>query len=126
MNDKFQLQAYPFVVTDPVDLDELGMHGLDLMEFADKEPRADGKILTIKSNQLTDMNKVKESASTYVLDQFDSMYGDRDKGLFVCFQVVIEGTAKQHDIRQNRTRATKTAREKAFAARHRIGNDNSK
>jgi hypothetical protein len=76
LNDKFQLQAYPFVVTDPIDLDELGMHGLDLMEFADKEPRMDGKILTIKSNELKDMNKVKESPSMYVLDQFDSMYGD--------------------------------------------------
>jgi len=46
------------------------------------------------SNLLTDMKKVKKSASTYCLDQFDSMYGDRDKGLFVCFQVAIDSTVK--------------------------------
>ena len=46
------------------------------------------------SNLLTDMKKVKKSALTYCLDQFDSMYGDRDKGLFVCFQVAIDSTVK--------------------------------
>ena len=78
------------------------------------------------SNLLTDMKKVKKSASTYRLDQFNSMYSDRDKGLFLCFQVAIDSTVKQHDIRPNRKWVTKTAREKAFATSHRIGNDKSK
>ena len=126
LNDKCQLQAYPFVVTDPIDLEVLSYHGMDLVEFVDQEPRDDRKILTIKANLLTDMKQVKKSASTYCLDQFDSMYCDRDKGLFVCFQVAIDGTAKQHDIHPNRKWATKSAREKAFATRRRIGNDKSK
>jgi hypothetical protein len=46
------------------------------------------------------------------------MYGDRDKSLFVCFQVAIDGTAKQHDIHSNGKRAIKSAREKAFAKMH--------
>jgi hypothetical protein len=29
------------------------------------------------------------------------MYGDRDKGLFIAFQVAIEGTGQQQDIRPN-------------------------
>lgn len=45
--------------------------------------------------------KVKKSASTYCLDQFDSMYSDRDKGVFICFQVAINSTAKQYDICPN-------------------------
>ena len=53
------------------------------------------------------------------------MYGDRDKGLFVCFQVAIDGTAKQHDIRPNGKRVIKSAREKAFAKMHSTGKSKS-
>jgi hypothetical protein len=63
--------------------------------------------------------------STYCLGQIDSMYGDRDKGLFVCFQVAIGGTAKQHDIHPNGKRAIKSAREKAFAKMHSINKSKS-
>ena len=87
------------------------MYGLSLMEFAEKKVE-DGKFLIIKANGMTDMKKVKKSPSTYCLGQIDSMYGDRDKGLFVCFQVAIAGTAKQHDIHPNGKRAIKSAREK--------------
>ena len=38
--------------------------------------------------------------------------------MFVCFQVAIDGTAKQHDIRPNGKRAIKSARENAFAKMH--------
>ncbi len=40
------------------------------------------------------------------------MYGDRDKGLFVAFQVAIKGTGQQHDICPNGTAAKKSARER--------------
>ena len=117
LNDKCQLQAYPLVIANPIDADEFSMYGLSLMEFAEKKVE-DGKFLIIKANGMTDMKKVKKSPSTYCLGQIVSMYGDRDKGLFVCFQVAIDGTAKQHDIHSNGKRAIKSAREKAFAKMH--------
>ncbi len=108
----------------PIDADEFSMYWLSLMEFAEKKVE-DGKFLIIKANGLMAMKKVKKSPSTYCLGQIDSMYGDQDKGLFVCFQVAIDGTAKQRDIHPNGKRAIKSAREKAFAKMHSINKTKS-
>ncbi len=91
-NDSCQLQAYGVVVTDPVDLDEVGLNGMEFEEFA--EGIVDEKFLTIKANVLRNRKDVMESPSNYCLGRFDDMYGDRDKGLFIAFQVAIEGTGQ--------------------------------
>ncbi len=118
-NDSCQLQAFGVVVTDPVDIDELSQNGMSFEEFDGKI--VDDKFSIIKANVLTNRVDVMESPSNYCLDRFDDMYGDRDKGLFVAFQVAIEGTGQQYDIRPNGIAAKKLARERAFATRGCIG-----
>jgi hypothetical protein len=125
-NDDCQLQAYGVVVTDPVDLDEVSENGMVFEEFDDPKIDSDGRFLTIKANVFTNKEEVTEGPSNYCLDQFDNMYGDRDKGLFVAFQVAIKGSGQQHDIRPNGIAAKKSARERAFATRHRVGSGKSK
>jgi hypothetical protein len=98
-NDSCQLQAFGVVVTDPVDIDELSENGMSFEEFDGKI--VDDKFLIIKANVLTNRVDVMESPLNYCLDRFDDMYGDRDKGLFIAFQVAIKGTGQQHDIRPN-------------------------
>ena len=77
-------------------------------EFDDpKKIGSDGRFLTIKANMFTNRAEVEEGPSNYCLDRFDDMYGDRDKGLFVAFQVAIKGSGQQHDIRPNGIAAKK-------------------
>ncbi len=118
-NDSCRLQVFGVVVTDPVDIDELSENGMSFKEFDGKI--VNDKFLIIKANVLMNRVDVMESPTNYCLDQFDDMYGDRDKGLFVVFQVAIEGTGQQHNIRPNGIAAKKLARERAFATRGRIG-----
>jgi len=94
-------------------------------EFDDPKIGMDDKFLSIKANMFTNRAEVEEGPSNYCLDRFDDMYGDRDKGLFVAFQVAIKGTGQQHDIRPNGIAAKKSARERAFAMRHRVGSGKS-
>ncbi len=120
-NDNCQLQVYGVVVTDPVDLDEVSENGMSFEEFDDTKIGSDMRFLTIKANLFTNRVEVKEGPLNYCLGRFDDMYGDRDKGLFVAFQVAIKGTGQQHDIKPNGMAAKKLARQRVFATRHRIG-----
>jgi hypothetical protein len=74
----------------------------------------------------TNRAEVEEGPSNYCLDRFDDMYSDRDKGLFVAFLVAIKGTGQQHNINPNGIAANKSARERAFATRQRVGSGKSK
>jgi hypothetical protein len=67
LNDACQLQAYPFVGMDPVDLEELSFYGVDLEEFVDPKSRDDGKILPIKANMLADMKRLRKVPQRIVL-----------------------------------------------------------
>ncbi len=57
--------------------------------------------MIIKANVFTNKMDVMESPANYCLDQFDNMYVNQDKGLFIAFQVAIEGTGQQHNICPN-------------------------
>ncbi len=92
---------------DPVDLDEFSDNGMVFEEFDDPKIGSDGRFLTVKANMFTKSAEVAESPSNYCLDRIDDMYSDRDKGLFVAFQVAIKGTGQQHDIRPNGIAAKK-------------------
>jgi hypothetical protein len=118
-NDSCQLQAFGVVVTDPVDINELSENGMSFEEFDGKI--IDDKFLIIKANVLMNRVDVMESPTNYCLDQFDDMYGDRDKNLFVSYQGAIKVTGQQHDIHPNGIAAKKLARERAFATRGCIG-----
>ncbi len=55
-----------------------------------------------------------QGVQDYALGVLHAIAANQSKALYVCFQIYIEGTHKQHKLRSNGKAASKTAKEAAF------------
>jgi hypothetical protein len=119
LNDDCKLQAYPYVVADPLDYKELSVRGLIFDEFPDPQSR-DQKVMLVRATEPL------ESISEHCLEVLDYMCSERSKGYYVAFQVVIDGTAEKYNTRPNEQTARESAKDKALKSMLRLRNDNSR
>jgi hypothetical protein len=105
VSDKSQLQSYSYVLGDLFDLEDLAFQGLSIQSTDEGE----GLVMNIV-DQLQD----GESAESFCMRIINKVSSMAPKGLFVCFQVIIDGTIKQHDIRTNGPTARRNKKFTAF------------
>jgi hypothetical protein len=107
VSDKSQLQSYPYVLGDLFDLEDLAFQGLSITV----QPTDEGEeLVTNVADQLQD----EESAESFCMRIINKVSSMASKGLLVCFQVIIDGTMKQHDIRTNGSTARRNKKFTAF------------
>jgi hypothetical protein len=94
VSDKSQLQSYPYVLGDLFDLKDLAFQGLPITVQSTDEGE---ELVTNAADQLQD----GESAESFCMRIINKVSSMASKGLFVCFQVIIDSTMKQHDIHTN-------------------------
>ena len=108
MTDKSQLQSYPYVLCDLFNLDDLEFQGLEISGKSTEEGSGGELVMKVTGVQA---GKGVESFCMRIINKVSSM---TSKGLFICFQVVIKGTMKQHDICNNGLTARRNNKIAAF------------
>jgi hypothetical protein len=107
VSDKSQLQSDPYVLGDLFDLKDLAFQGLSVTV----PPTDEGEEL---ATNVMDQLQDGESAESFCMRIINKVSSMASKGLFVCFQVIINGTMKQHDIRTNGSTARRNKKFTAF------------
>ncbi len=106
VSDKSQLQPYPYVLTNLFDLEDLKFQGLTVLKQNDDKG---GELVTDIANVCG--GETAEEYSMRIINKVSCM---SSKGLFVCFQVIIDGTTRQNDIRPNGAAGRRAKKFNAF------------
>jgi len=127
LNDPFQLQAFPFIHAESFDSYDLFGAGLELdsikpsMFTSSKDALGDtassATADTTKPELLVkvDADLEGQDPADYCLEVLNQISSQRSKGYFVCFQIAVDGTAKQHVVVANGRVERRAAKEAAFA-----------
>ncbi len=109
-NDHLQLQAFPFIHAEQFDSIDLLRAGLGLHSFYSQSNPSNRDAVDEATTTATtepdlwakvDADLQGQKPEDYCLEVLNQISSEQSKGYFVCFQIAVDGAAKQHDVVSN-------------------------
>jgi hypothetical protein len=123
-NNHLQFQAFPFIHAEQFDSIDLLRAGLGLHSFYPQSNPSNRDAVDEATTTNTtepdlwakvDADLQGQKLEDYCLEVLNQISSERSKGHFVCFQISVDGAAKQHDVVTNGRAEQKSAKKAAFA-----------
>ncbi len=123
-NNNLQLQVFPFIHAKQFGSIDLLGAGLGLPSLipqsnpSNRDAVDDAATTTTTNPELwakVDADLQRQKPEDYCLEVLNQILSERSKGYFVCFQIAVNGAAKQHDVVINGRAEQKSAKKAAFA-----------